>query len=105
MVRSSTKESPAATGQSQGQEAASERGQERSEEAAWRSGSRSRPPLSVISTESGVPQEHVRRQEPYRPSHPAPGETQEEGRRMGGRPLDIPTQEYQGRTDPSQGEL
>ena len=29
----------------------------------------------MISTESGVPQEHVRRQEPYRPSRPAPAET------------------------------
>lgn len=54
MVRSSTKESPAATGQSQGQEAASERGQERSEEAAWRSRSQSRSPLNVISTSSAV---------------------------------------------------
>ena len=89
MVRSSTKESPAATGQSQGQEAASERGQERSEEAAWSSGRQSRPPPRVISTGGGIPQELVQRPGAAALS-PRPQGRQEEGRRTDGRPLDTP---------------
>lgn len=100
MVRSSTKESPAVTGQSQGQEAASERGQEHSEEAAWRSGSRSGRPPSVISTRSGFHRNTSADRSPLPRVQPQGRHRREGG--QGGRRLDTPTQGSQGGTAPSQ---